>query len=330
MSQEPPKSQPPLSPEPGAGHSETTVEKGTQTSQKTSNRVQSVLKTQSIKALRGTIGALEGLVVKLETEPPAGTLPPGGENRQPSFLDKLQLGWSAALGKIRSLLPENLNQKLSDTALTGVIAGIAVILVWTTSALLLGKPPEVANVLSSEPVPLANITTPPELTAPAEPQPIEVIPLPEPVPTPKLTAPAEPQPIEVTPLPEPVPTPTPILELTPEQNLIASIENQVAEITDSYADGLIQSIQANFQGSRLTIKVGDDWYNLQQSQQDKLAARMLERAREFDFSQLEITDPQGTLLARSPMVGKDMVILKRQVISEQQQQTLNLPLASHV
>jgi len=59
--------------------------------------------------------------------------------------------------------------------------------------------------------------------------------------------------------------------------LIASIENQVAEITDSYADGLIQSIQANFQGSRLTIKVGDDWYNL--SQQDKLAARMLERAR---------------------------------------------------
>jgi len=79
--------------------------------------------------------------------------------------------------------------------------------------------------------------------------------------------------------------------------LIASIENQVAEITDSYADGLIQSIQANFQGSRLTIKVGDDWYNLQQSQQDKLAARMLERARELDFSQLDITDPEGTLLA---------------------------------
>lgn len=301
MSQEPPKSQSPLSPEPGAGQSETTVEKGTQTSQKTSNRAQSVFKTQSIKALRGTIGALEGLVVKLETEPPASILPSSGETRQPSFLDKLQLGWSAALGKIRSLLPENLNQKLSDTALTGVIAGIAVILVWTTSALLPGKPPDVANVPSSEPVPLANIITPPELTAPAEPQPIEV-----------------------TPPPEPVPTPTPTLELTPEQNLIASIENQVAEITDSYADGLIQSIQANFQGSRLTIKVGDDWYNLQQSQQDKLAARMLERAREFDFSQLEITDHLGTLLARSPVVGQEMVILKRQATSEQQQQVSRL------
>jgi hypothetical protein len=108
------------------------------------------------------------------------------------------------------------------------------------------------------------------------------------------------------------------LELTPEQNLIASIENQIAEISDRYADGLIQSIQANFQGSRLTIKIGDDWYNLKQSQQDKLAARMLERARELDFTHLEITDPEGALLARSPVVGIDMVILKRQVLSDQE------------
>jgi len=82
---------------------------------------------------------------------------------------------------------------------------------------------------------LANITTPPELTAPAEPQP------------PRSSPP-----------PEPVPTPTPTFELTPEQNLIASIENQVAEIT-GYADGLIQSIRQL--PGRSTIKVGDDWYN---------------------------------------------------------------------
>jgi len=51
---------------------------------------------------------------------------------------------------------------------------------------------------------------------------------------------------------------------------------------------------------------------LQQSQQDKLAARMLERARELDFSQLDITDPKGHCWAAGS--GKDMVILKRQVI----------------
>lgn len=318
MSQDKPKSQPPLPPE-----------SQDQTPQTIWNRIQLVVKAQSILALRRTIGVLEGVVEKIEAEAPAVTLPPSdtgervseldalaSQSPQPSNItevpateetagqfvpsgqrswDKLQLGWSSTLAKIRSLLPENLNQKLSDTVLTGIIAGIAVIVVWTTSALLPEKPSEVANVPPSEQVPTANLTTPPELTAPAEPEPIEI-----------------------TPPPEPVPTPTPTLELTPEQNLIASIENQVDEITESYADGLIQSIQANFQRSRLIIKVGDDWYNLKPAQQDNLAARMLERARELDFSHLEITNPEGTLLARSPVVGTNMVILKRQVLSDQQ------------
>ena len=241
MSQEQPNSQPP-SPKPEAGQTKTTVNKDQ--IQKTWSRVQVVLTSQSIRALRGTIQVLEGVLVKLEAEPLAATAP--------SFLDKLQSGWSNALTKIRSLLPENLNQKLSNTVLTGIIAGIALTVVWTTSALLPGKAPDVANVPPSEQVPLVNITAPPELAAPAEPKPIEVIPQ-----------------------PEPVPTPTPTIELTPEQNLIASIENQVAEITNQYGNGLIQSIQANFEGSSLTVKVTQDWYTLLQSQQDKLAAQML-------------------------------------------------------
>lgn len=273
MSQNQPQPQPPSSPEPGRNQNETQIQK--------------VLKAQSIKALRGTIGVLEGVLEKLEA-PSADTTP--------SFLDKSQNWWSAALSKIRSLLPENISSNLSNTALM-IIAGIAVMGVWITSALLPGKPQpfEVASVPASEPVPAPTITAPPELTTP-----------------PELAAPAAPEPIEVTPSPEPEPSPAPVVELTPEQNLIASIENQVAEISDRYADGLIQSIQANFQGSRLTIKVGDDWYNLKQSQQDKLADRMLERSRKLDFTHLEVTDPEGVLLARSPVVGSDMVILKRQ------------------
>lgn len=276
MSQNQP--QPPSSPKPRGNPQET------QTPQ--------VLKAQSIKALRGTIRVLEGVVAKLEAEPAPGTAP--------SFLDNIQNGWSAVLERIRSLLPENLSA-LSNTALTGIIAGIVVILVWTTSVLLPGKPQPavVANVPDSEPVPTPTITPPPELTAPTAPEPIEVAP----------------SPVEVTPSPspepKPEPSPAPPVQLTPEQNLIASIQNQVAGISDRYADGLIQSIQANFEGSSLTVKVADDWYNLKQSQQDKLAEKMLERSRELDFTHLEITDPQGKILARSPVVGNEMVILKR-------------------
>lgn len=325
MSQ-PPNSQPPLPPEPESQNSVTSRRGSPMQTQ--ANSFPSVLKKQTVKLLRGTIRVLEGVATKLETESPAGTT-------EPSW-------WSNVLAKIRSLLPENLSSKFSDTALTSIIAGIAVILVWTTSSLLFGKPSEVATAPTvppeqqpeiatptPEPLPTPTISTPepeqqPEVaTAPdLEPeQPPEIATAPdlEPVPTPtiptpsELSAPAQPEPVEETPLPEPEPepTPTPVVELTPEQTLIAAIENRVAEVSNGFADSLIESIQANFEGSSLTVKVGNNWYNFKSSEQDKLAAQILERARELDFNRLEITDTQGKLLARSPVVGKDMIILKR-------------------
>jgi len=124
---------------------------------------------------------------------------------------------------------------------------------------------------------------------------------------PELKAPEQPQPVEV----EPPPTP----ELTPEQSLISAIQNQVAEVTQQYGNGLIRSIEANFLASRLIVKVNNGWYDLKESQQNKLADEILRRSKGLDFSKLEITDLNGTLLARSPVVGPNMVILKRQELA---------------
>ena len=192
----------------------------------------------------------------------------------PSF-NKLQSFWDATLAKIRSLLPAAWNEKLSDWGLTSAIAGLVVVILVSTAAILSQTPPQEAQV------PPPTIDAPPELKAPKPPQPV-----------------AE----------EPPPPP----ELTPEQSLIAAIQQQVAEITDQYGNGLIQSIEANFLGSRLIVKVSDGWYGLKESQQNKLANEILRRAQELDFSKLEVTDLQGTLVARSPVVGSNMVILKRQ------------------
>jgi hypothetical protein len=100
--------------------------------------------------------------------------------------------------------------------------------------------------------------------------------------------------------------------LTPEQRLIAAIQNQVGEISDRFGSGLIKSIQANFSTSNLTVQITDDWYTLKESQQDKLAADILQRSKELDFSHLEITDSQDELVARNPVIGTEMVIFKRQ------------------
>jgi hypothetical protein len=286
MSQDNPNPQPPRKkPEPTPS----------QSSPRRRTQIQPFWKAQTIKLLRGTIGTLEGAVEKLETEPAPGT------KETPGF-------WGGILAKIRSLLPENLSAKLSDTALTGIIAAISVILIWTTSTVLTNKPAEVATVPPTEEAPSPTITTPPAEIIPEPQPPVEItppsaeIPPPEPEPTP-----------EPEPEPTPTPTPTPILELTPEQQLIAAIENQVGEISDRFASGLIKSIQANFSTSNLTVKITDDWYTLKQSEQDKLAADILQRSKELDFSHLEITDSQDELVARNPVVGTEMVIFKRKI-----------------
>ncbi len=320
MPQDNQNSQPPFSPEPEANPPQPTVESAPQPPQKPYQRVQPIWKATIIQILRGTIGVLETTVEKLETVPPPGSV----ETRGGASLR----WWSATLGKIRSLLPANLS-RLSDTALTGIIAGIAVLLVWTTSTVFSGKPTEVATVPPTEEAPPATITTPPEVeilpTAPDEetPPPAEEI---TPPPTTETLPPlaaeeTPPPPAEETPPPEPeaeptpTPTPTPTLLLTPEQTLIAAIENQVAQISDRFASGLIQSIQANFRSSSLAVTISDKWYNLKQSQQDKLLAQMLQRSKELDFSHLEIVDSHGRLVARNPVVGTEMIIFQRGVTS---------------
>ncbi|MBH8573426.1 hypothetical protein I8752_10440 [Nostocaceae cyanobacterium CENA369] len=293
MSQDNQNSQPPSSPEPEAN----------QPRRKPPVKVQPFWKSQIIQLLRGTIGVLETTVEKLETEPAPGTEESAG------LLQQLQSGWSGLLAKIRSLLPANLSAKFSDTALTGIIAGIAVILVWTTTTVFSSKPAEIATVPPVEEVPTPTPTVTITPSATPEPQPPEEIT----PPIAEVTPPPLPEPTpEPTPEITPTPTPTPTIELTPEQTLIAAIENQVAEISDRFASGLIQSIQANFRTSNLTVKINNDWYNLEQSQQDKLASEILRRSQELDFTHLEIIDSQDRLIARNPVVGTEIVIFKRQ------------------
>jgi len=324
-----------------AGQSETGLNKISRTTKPTENRAQPLLKAQSIKILRGTIGLLEGVVEKLEAEP-VSELPPAvlssktqvskpvvdtstatpepelvssveepmvsvsasdtptvvpkptaeelaaervSVPSKPKLVDRLlpsfgslQAFWNTTLQKLRSLLPPAWNEKLSDWGLTGAIASIVVILLVTTAALLPDTPAQMAKA------PPNTIDAPPELKAPEPPQPVE---------------------IEQPPAPE----------LTPEQSLIAAIQKQVAENTERYGNGLIQSIEANFLGSRLIVKVSDGWYDLKESQQNKLADEILRQCSDLDFSKLEITDRKGTLVARSPVVGSNMVILKRQELA---------------
>jgi hypothetical protein len=191
----------------------------------------------------------------------------------PSFND-IQTWWSGILRKIRSLLPQSWQEKASDLLLTGVITGIIVALLLTSVLLLPKAPTEIAEI------PPEAIETPPELKAPSRPEPVEIAPPPEPV-------------------------------LTPEQSLVAAIQDEVTSLTREYPQGLLHSVEADFLGSRLTITVAEKWYELSPGKQDKFANAVLQRSRKLDFRKLEIVNLQSNLLARNPVVGNNMVILQR-------------------
>ncbi|BAZ27837.1 hypothetical protein NIES4074_02650 [Cylindrospermum sp. NIES-4074] len=350
MSQDNENSQRPSSPKPRGNKPERKVKQVTQPPKKPYQRVTPFWKASIIQVLKGTIGVLETTVVKLETEQPSS-----GE-KKPTFLQRFDSSLARFLRTVRLFLPSSLSNNLSDVVLAGILAGITVVIIgWTTLAVFTGKPVEIATVPPVEevPAPTPTVTTPPVSAAPepppevftvlpeptaapevftvlpeptAAPEVFTVLPeptaapevftvLPEPTATPQ--AEAEPTP-EAIPEPEPTPIPEPVVELTPEQSLIAAIEKQVEEISDRLSAGLIKSTQANFRTSNLTIKISNDWYTLEAPQQDKLATDILQRAKELNFSHLEIIDSQNKLIARNPVVGNKMVIFKRResIVSE--------------
>jgi hypothetical protein len=256
-----------------------------------------------IKVLKGTINLLNSALNLLEK-------PSAGE-------ENLTRTYSQALVKVRSFLPAQVNEKLPDWGLSGAIALLAIVIFSTTTSFLFpsAKPIEI-------PHPVAILPSPEPLVAPDIPPvvlpkvPPVVTPSPALPETPVATTPdiiAEPIP-EVTPspirepIPEPIPAATP--SLTPEQVLIASIQEQVTEIIPK-EEGLITAIRPNFPGSLLKIIVSQDWYDLSAEKQDQVAAKVEERSQDLDFRQLLITDTTGHLIARKAVVGQGMIIFRR-------------------
>lgn len=267
--------------------------KSLQKMQETWNRFQPALQRQTVKTLKGLDSFLQSTIRKLGADPnkppqassPSTGVPKSGspsivDNILPS-LEQIQRFWNGVLLKIRSLLPASTSQKLSDWGLTGIIAGVAILVFWLGVAISSDKSPkQVAKA------PVDRVQAPVELKAPKRPKSVKVV----------------------------APT-APTVELTPEQSLIASIQNQVEEIAKEYSNEIVQSLEIDFPKNRLDVKVGSGWYDLPKDEQDRIVEQMLFRSEKFNFKKLHLTDPQGTLVARTPVVGRNMVILKRREVN---------------
>ncbi|MBE9176257.1 hypothetical protein IQ225_14805 [Synechocystis salina LEGE 06155] len=115
-----------------------------------------------------------------------------------------------------------------------------------------------------------------------------------------LEAPSPPAPVAISPLP--------LAPLTPEQSLLAVIQRELVDLEGLYPPQLMERIEPNFLASRLTLTVGDAWQELSSKQQQTLLDALWQRAQKLSFQRLWIYDLKGQLIARSPVVGRDMVV----------------------
>ncbi|BAZ43289.1 hypothetical protein NIES4102_02890 [Chondrocystis sp. NIES-4102] len=102
----------------------------------------------------------------------------------------------------------------------------------------------------------------------------------------------------------------PELTFTPEQTLVASLQGKIAELISNDEANIVNFIKVDFPNNSLIVSVTDNWYELNQSRQNKFANEILQRSRKLNFSKLEVQDDQGSLVARNPVIGDQIIIVQ--------------------
>ncbi len=310
------------------------------------------------QGLRATIGTLQSAVNQLDRQIQADPTPPKPLNLEPAkqaantFWQKAQPIWVKLLRLIRSRLPADVSGKLTDRALSGVLAGLGLLLLTVTTHLPSGtataQPP---SMVVAQPLPRtapgrpsvpsqdaiaqqfpvdaqgSQQSFPTALSAPGT-QPAAIAPARQMAPTerqgvggspagaeqpiaPPIAAsqPIAPKatPVKSTPAKATPAKPTPA-KLTPDQKLLVKLQEATGD-----RPTLLQGVKPNKAQGTLQITLKPDWYDLAFAQQNTVAQDLFTKAQTLRFKTLELVNGAGAVLARSPVVGNEMVVLLRKI-----------------
>jgi hypothetical protein len=102
-------------------------------------------------------------------------------------------------------------------------------------------------------------------------------------------------------------------QISPERQLATALNTRLAQIASQYPDDLVSNISIDSTGDRLTVKLAPAWLEIDSAQQQQSIAKLWQQARSLQFSKLEISDNEGNLIARSPVVGNEMILVRSTV-----------------
>jgi hypothetical protein len=282
-----------------------------------------------IEVLRGTIGILERMVTRLETSPASTTPEKGG------LLLWVVRKWDGFLRGFRLFLPSKVANNVSDGFLTLIFAFLGVLAIGVTATSLIsqiGSQPVTDSMIEgktqpqlSQPVTDSTVEgkTQPQLSQPPTDSTVEG------KTQPQLSQPPTDSMVEGKTQPQLSQPPTDsilksksaieLVELIPQQEVTGFIEKKLKAVTATSIITkdkqrteleLVQSIKTNFRISEIVIKITEDWYKLESSQQEKLAAQILKSCQEMDLIHVKILNTRNQLIARSPVIGTKMVFFQ--------------------
>ena len=196
--------------------------------------------------------------------------------------------WQRLLRGIRGRIPAAAN--LSDGVLSGILIGILVLLLTLIN--------DVRQPTVAAPPPTPEVVAPADLETSGEVETPESLP----------PAPTLPDPDSVA-SEEIVSSDTVTAGI--QSDRIASLQAQLTDSTILNAKRVIDSVQADFTANRLTLILNGDWYRLSDYDQTQLAQQLMTQSADLAFATLEFQTATGELIARTPVIGDEMVILLR-------------------
>ena len=107
-----------------------------------------------------------------------------------------------------------------------------------------------------------------------------------------------------------VPTTAPTQAIDIER--IGKIQAQLTDSSIYNASRVIDSVQADFTNNYLTLICNEDWFRLSNYDQTLLATQLMNQSTELSFQALHLQTPDGQLIARTPVIGNEMIIFLRE------------------
>ena len=121
-----------------------------------------------------------------------------------------------------------------------------------------------------------------------------------------------PAPIRELPAPEPLPLEEPEVPVVIEQPQ-TPVPLELDPLLDLFLDGsaptgVLDAAQPEPDENRLVLRLAAAWWQLSDLERSALAERWLERSRGLGYSDLELVNDEGRVLARTARVGDGMIL----------------------